>query len=79
MDNHEIIMKTLGELTSEVKGINSRLDRMNGAVSENTRKIALIELWKEGLSGKLSVIYIFVGGIITVVVNWVVTIVRKDV
>jgi hypothetical protein len=71
MDKHDEIMQKLGLLEGELGGIKNELRRMNGAVAANTERTRILEQWRDGWVGKLSVIAVFIGAGITIIVNWV--------
>jgi len=52
VDNkHNEIMFTLGELRSDVKGINSRLDALNGKTAETVKRVDNLEATRDEQRG----------------------------
>ena len=59
--------KTMGEVVGEVKGINKRLDKLNGSVKNHDDRINKNESKIDTMLGKVSVIGslgVFIGGLI---------------
>ena len=61
------INRTMGEVVGEVKGINKRLDKLNGSVKNHDARINKNESKLDTMLGKVSVIGslgVFIGGLI---------------
>ena len=56
MEPHEELNRTLGEILGEVKGVNTRLDRVNGRLDKHDDKINSLETFKDTATGKLAVV-----------------------
>jgi len=61
------INRTMGEVVGEVKGINKRLDKLNGSVKNHDDRINTNESKLDTMLGKVSVVGslgVFIGGLI---------------
>ena len=56
------VFKMLGELTGEVRGINERLDKMNGSLAAQEKRISKLEAFRNRVKGEAGVISIIVAG-----------------
>ena len=59
--------RTMGEVVGEVKGINKRLDKLNGSVNNHDARINKNESKLDTMLGKVSVVGslgVFIGGLI---------------
>ena len=59
--------RTMGEVVGEVKGINKRLDKLNGSVKNHDDRINTNESKLDTMLGKVSVVGslgVFIGGLI---------------
>jgi len=63
MNTREEILKALGNIEGKIDGINKRLDKINGSLSNHDDRINLNEHKVDTLSGKIKVI----GALATVV------------
>ena len=72
MDNHSEIMNMLGRIDGRLEGIENRLDVSNGRLAEHDKQITRHEAWQNNMKGKLSVLGLAWGVVITmlaIVVN----------
>ena len=63
----------LGQIDGKVDGIINRLDRMNGTLIEHSKKINLLETFRDNLRGQMGVIGAvagFLGAVITMLINY---------
>ena len=63
----------LGEINGKLDSIKDRLDKMNGSILRHEDRINTLESFKDNLEGRMSIISAlggFIGGIVTVVFNW---------
>ena len=77
--NFFTLFQVVGEIRGEVKGINSRLDRLNGHLSNHEDRINKNEDGISNIRGRATgagAIAGFIGGVITVIIA-IVTFFRK--
>ena len=66
------LFQLMGEVHSDVKGINSRLDRMNGSIKSHDEKIDVLESCKDQMKDK-SAAYGLVGGAIVTGIGFLIS------
>ncbi len=67
------IQYLLGEISGKLDAINQRLDKINGTLDKHDGKINELEKFRDNLQGKMTVISTiggFIGGLITIVINY---------
>ena len=65
--------KTIGEVVGEVRGVNKRLDRINGTIIDHDKRIDQNTGIINNFLGKISVvgsIGVFLGGLIVAAINY---------
>ena len=63
----------LGQIDGKVDGIIDRLDKMNGTLIEHSKKINILETFRDNLQGRMSIIGAvagFIGAVITIFINY---------
>ena len=70
------ILRAIGKLEGKVDGVNSRLDRMNGAVAKNVDDINTLQETQNKLSGWIKGIAAF-GGVTAAVIGLLIAIFKK--
>jgi len=63
----------LGEINGKLTGIQDRLDKINGSIQRHEDRINALESFKDNFEGRMSIISAiggFIGGIITILLNW---------
>jgi len=62
MDNLLVeIAKDTGEIKGELRGINKRLDTLNGSVADSKTRINTLESFKNNLQGRIIILVAIVG------------------
>lgn len=62
------VFKMLGELTAKVDGVNERLDRMNGNIVLQGKRISKLEAFRNRLRGEASVVSVLVASGVSVLI-----------
>ncbi len=65
------ILEDLGEIKGELKGINKRLDRVNGSLGKHEEKIAKNAIKLSGLTGRIIGMGAGAGAVLTVLLKGV--------
>ena len=66
---HEQIMISLIKIERDIKGVNDRLDRINGTVAKNSNRLDTLENWKSNVTGRILVISIVTVPIVAAIIN----------
>ncbi len=71
MEEHNELNRTLGEILGGVKGINQRLDVVNGRLGKHDDKIHTLESFMDNVTGRFVVIGAVFALTCTIVGSWV--------